>query len=143
MTKEERERRKEESMERNLDGFERLIAWQQARALTKSIYKITKQGDFAKDYGLKDQIQRASVSIMSNIAEGYERGNRNKFHQFLVIAKASCAEVRSQLYVAPDAEYIHQTEFDNLAQQSKQLAKIIHGLKSSIHQQKKQSRQGS
>ncbi|MCA1795701.1 MAG: four helix bundle protein [Desulfotignum sp.] len=83
-------------------GFEGLVAWQKARELTRNIYQVTGEGDFARDFGLKDQIRRAAVSIMSNIAEGYDRGGRAEFHQFLVIAKGSCAEVRSQLYVAYD-----------------------------------------
>ena len=75
-----------------IQRFEDLIAWQKARELTKEIYIITRQGDFAKDYGLRGQIQRAAVSIMSNVAEGFERGGRGEFQQFLSIAKASCAE---------------------------------------------------
>jgi four helix bundle protein len=82
--------------------FEDLIAWQKARLLTKSIYEITQQGAFARDFGLSSQIQRAAVSVMSNIAEGFERRSLNEFHHFLLVAKASCAEVRSQLYVAFD-----------------------------------------
>jgi four helix bundle protein len=89
-----------------IEKFEDLIVWQKARELTKNIYRVTKIGEFLKDFGLRDQIRRASVSIMSNIAEGFERGGRSEFHQFLVIAKGSCAELRSQLYVALDAEYI-------------------------------------
>lgn len=83
-----------------IERFEDLIAWQKARLLTKAIYHATQNGKFAKVYGLVGQIQRAAVSIMSNLAEGFERGGRGEFHQFLVIAKASCAEVRSQLCIA-------------------------------------------
>ena len=79
--------------------FEDLIAWQKARILTKEIYTVTKNDEFRKDFGLRDQIQGASVSIMSNIAEGFDRAGRAEFHQFLVIAKGSCAEVKSQLYI--------------------------------------------
>jgi four helix bundle protein len=75
--------------------------------LTRAVYEATRQGAFAKDYGLSGQIQRAAVSIMSNIAEGFEIGNPREFQQFLSIAKASCAEVRSQLYVALDAGYLN------------------------------------
>ena len=85
-------------------GFEELLAWQKARRITKEIYLVTSVGKFAGDYGLKDQIRRAAVSIMSNIAEGYERGGRSEFHQFLIVAKGSCGEVRSQLYVAYDVD---------------------------------------
>jgi four helix bundle protein len=84
----------------NVQRFEDLIAWQKARELTKQVYSHTENGPFSKDFGLRDQIRRASVSIMSNIAEGFERGGPSEFHQYLVIAKASSAEVRSQLYVA-------------------------------------------
>ena len=85
-----------------IERFEDLIAWQKARELTAHIYQITSFGEFARDFGLRDQIRRASVSIMSNIAEGFERFNPNEFHPFLSISKASCGEVRSQLYVATD-----------------------------------------
>jgi len=102
--------REEIAMEK-IKRFEDLIAWQKARELTKRIYRLTNKGLFSKDFGLRDQIRRASVSIMSNLAEGFERGGRAEFHQFVVISKGSCAEVRSQLYVALDVEYITQKEF--------------------------------
>lgn len=78
-----------------IERFEDVIAWQKARILTRKIYEITRKGKFAKDFGLAKQIQRAAVSIMANITEGFERGGRSEFHQFLSTAKASCAEVRS------------------------------------------------
>ena len=71
--------------------FEELIAWQKARGLANAIYLLTSQGSFSRDFGLRDQVQRAAVSVMSNIAEGFERGGSAEFHQFLVVAKASCA----------------------------------------------------
>src|SRR5206468_3923596 len=86
--------------------FEDLVAWQKARAMTAAIYQVTRQGLFSKDFGLSGQMQRAAVSVMSNIAEGFERGRRAEFHQFLSAAKASCAELRSQLYTALDAGYL-------------------------------------
>jgi len=116
--------------------FEDLIAWQKARELTKAIYKLTSNGLFSKDFGLRDQIRRAAVSVMSNIAEGFERGSMNEFHQFLVIAKASCAEVRSQLYVALDAGYINEPAFQTLNQQATEVSKIIGGLRASIAKQR-------
>ena len=94
------------SKNKKVERFEDLIAWQKARELTKEIYKVTKSGEFAKDFGLRDQIRRASVSIMSNLAEGFERGRTTEFHQYISTAKGSCAEVRSQLYVAWDASYL-------------------------------------
>lgn len=92
--------------EKKIEKFEDLIAWQKARELTKEIYLLTSKEPFSKDFGLRDQIQRASVSIMSNLAEGFERRRRSEFHQFIVIAKGSCAEVRSVLYGALDVGYI-------------------------------------
>ena len=125
-----------------VEKFEDLIAWQKARKLTKRIYEVTRQGDFAKDFGLKDQIQRASVSIMSNIAEGFERGGRAEFHQFLCTAKASCAEVRSQLYVALDAGYLAQSAFDQLQSLAEEVAKILGGLRSSVQKQRDAQKTG-
>lgn len=121
----------------NVKRFEDLIAWQKSRELTKKIYKITEQEKFAKDFGLKNQIQRASVSVMSNIAEGFERYRPNEFHQFLSIAKGSCAEVRSQLYVAFDIGYLQEDEFYSLKAATEELSKIINGLRSYIETQKK------
>lgn len=118
-----------------VDRFEDLIAWQKARQLTREIYGVTRQGAFAKDFGLSGQIQRASVSIMSNIAEGFERGSRGEFHQFLVIAKASCAEVRSQLYVALDAGYLTPDEFEQLSGLALEVSRIVGGLRASVERQ--------
>jgi four helix bundle protein len=119
-----------------IERFEDLIAWQKARELTRAIYEATRQGAFSKDYGLSGQIQRAAVSIMSNIAEGFERGGRGEFHQFLSTAKASCAEVRSQLYVALDVGYLGRTMFDRLMEQGEEVGRIIGGLRASVQRQK-------
>ena len=120
-----------------IEKFEDLIAWQKARELTSAIYKVTSTGSFSRDFGLRDQICRASVSVMSNIAEGFERGSKSEFHQFLVIAKASCAEVRSQLYVALDAEYLDQATFQQIYTMSQEVARIIGGLRVSIDKLRK------
>jgi len=116
--------------------FEDLIAWQKARELTKEVYNITSRGKFEKDFGLKSQIQRASVSIMSNIAEGFDRAGRAEFHQHLVIAKGSCAEVRSQLYVAFDAGYLSNHQFAKLRELTFEVSQIIGGLRSAVKKQK-------
>lgn len=118
------------------EKFEDLIAWQKARELTAVIYRITSAGSFAKDYGLRDQIRRASVSVMSNLAEGFDRAGRAEFHQFLVIAKGSCAEVRSQLYVARDVDYIDQKAFEELSALALETGKIINGLRAAVSRQK-------
>jgi len=128
---------KEELPKKKIGKFEELIAWQKARALTRDIYKVTKGGAFAKDFGLAGQIQRAAVSIMSNIAEGFERGGRGEFHQFLSISKASCAELRSQLYVAFDVGYLDEVQFQGLLNQADELGRIIGGLRASIEKQRK------
>ena len=120
-----------------LRRFEELIAWQRARALTREIYRVTRRGAFAKDFGLSGQVQRAAVSIMSNVAEGFERHRLGEFHQFLSTAKASCAEVRSQLYVALDANYLTKAEFEQLAGQAEEVAKIRGGLRASVDRQRK------
>ncbi len=119
-----------------VERFEELIAWQKARGLVRTIYEATRNGDFAKDYGLSGQIQRAAVSIMSNIAEGFERSSRGEFYQFLCIAKVSRAEVRSQLYVALDTGYLDKESFDPLLQQAEEVARIVGGLRSSVYRQK-------
>lgn len=120
-----------------MERFEELIAWQKARALTKDIYVLTQRERFAKDYGLSGQIQRASVSVMSNIAEGFDRFGFNEFHQFLSIAKGSCAELRSQLYVANDIGYLDQAELTALLQKANEVSRLINGLRSSIERQRK------
>ena len=108
--------------------FEQIEAWQSARELTRSIYATSNQGPFARDYGLRDQIRRASVSSMSNIAEGFERSGTGEFVQFLAMAKGSAGEVRSQLYVALDQGYIDQEQFDRLSALVTQTARMIGGL---------------
>lgn len=123
-------------MAQKVERFEDLIAWQKARQLTVEIYQITAHGEFAKDFGLRDQIRRAAVSAMSNIAEGFDRASRSEFHQYLVIAKASCAEVRSQLYVALDVGYIDQEKFDTVNSNTCELSKIIGGLRAAVQKQR-------
>lgn len=102
--------------------FEELEVWKLARELSQKIYSISNDGRFAKDFGLRDQIRRAAVSIMSNIAEGYERGGNKEFIQFLSIAKASGGEVRSQLYVVMDQCYINKRECEQLIDNFKKLS---------------------
>ncbi len=118
------------------EKFEDLIAWQKARELTRTIYQITAAGRFSKDFGLRDQIRRAAVSVMSNLAEGFERGGRAEFHQFLSVAKSSCAELRSQLYVALDATYLNPSTFRQLILQAEEVARIISGLRKAVHAQR-------
>ena len=123
-----------------VERFEELIAWQKARSLTSAVYEATRQGGFARDFGLSSQIQRAGVSIMSNIAEGFERNSPGEFHQFLSTAKASCAELRSQLYIALDAGYLSQERFTQLLQQAEEIGKIIGGLRAAVDRQRNEQR---
>ena len=116
--------------------FEDLIAWQKARLLTRVIYQTSRQGTFGKDFELGRQVRRASVSIMSNIAEGFERGGRAEFHQFLSTAKASCAEVRSQLYIALDAGHLNQPQFAHLLRQAEEVARFLGGLRAAVGKQR-------
>jgi four helix bundle protein len=109
-------------------SFEEIDAWKKARELTNEIYTVTRCGLFSKDYGLRDQIQRASVSVMSNIAEGYERKGVNEFIHFLSIAKGSAGEVRCQLYIAGDQEYIDQKTTDKLVSKVSEISRMIAGL---------------
>ena len=111
-----------------IQKFEDLEAWKLSREITKDIYKISSSGSFTKDYGLRDQIRRSSVSVMSNIAEGFERDGDKEFTQFLSIAKGSAGEARSQLYVALDQNYISETEFNLIYQKLTENSRIISGL---------------
>lgn len=126
---------KEAKVTKGIERFEDLIAWQKARVLTRAIYEATQKNTFARDFGLAGQIQRAAVSVMSNVAEGFERGSNRDFHRFLCMAKASCAEVRSQLYVAHDIGYIQPDEFNQLLLQAQEVARVIGGLRASIERQ--------
>jgi len=111
------------------NSFEDIIAWQKARALNKEIYNITNTNDlFARDYALRDQIRRASISISSNIAEGFERETAKEFIRFLYVAKASAGEFRSQLYLATDLDYIKSDVFKNLKTKANDVSRLISGL---------------
>jgi len=108
--------------------FEELEIWKDARRLTQAIYRLTTTDKFSKDFGLRDQIRRAAVSIMSNIAEGYERGGNQDFTQFLYVAKGSCGEVRSQLYIALDQGYAEPKQTNDLMESFKRLSSMISNL---------------
>ena len=97
-----------------VEHFEDLEVWKLARKLTGKIYSLSRAGVFAKDFGFRDQICRAAVSIVSNIAEGFERRSNSQFVQFLAIANGSAGEVRAQLYIALDLDYITRTQFQDV-----------------------------
>ena len=112
----------------HVEHFEDLEIWKESRCLTKEIYRLTSGPKFSKDFSLRGQIQSATVSIMSNIAEGFERGGNQEFAQFLYVAKGSCGEVRSQLYVAVDQGYISANESEKLLSLFKRLSGMIGSL---------------
>lgn len=110
-----------------IEKFEDIKSWQIARQATNLIFELSSKGQFAKDFTLVNQIRRSSISIMSNIAEGFERGGDKEFINFLSIAKGSCGEARSQLYIALDRNYITQAEFDFAYSQLDETGKLIGG----------------
>src|SRR5689334_15919867 len=117
-----------------IQRFEDLEAWKIAREVTREIYAVAKRGEFARDFGLRDQVCRSSVSIMSNIAEGFERDGNKEFVNFLSIAKGSAGETRSLLYVALDQKYISTSEFDFIMSRLIENSRVISGLSSYLRQ---------
>ena len=111
-----------------IQKFEEIISWQEARKLNIEVGKLIDEERFKKNYRLIGQIEGSAGSIMDNIAEGFERGGNKEFIQFLYIAKASCGELRSQLYRAIDRNYITDAEFALLAIQAKQISSLIQKL---------------
>ena len=112
--------------------FEEIKVWQEARELARLVYRVTRKGSFAKDYGLKDQIQRAAVSVGSNIAEGFARNGNKEFAKFLWIAKGSAAEVQSQLYTARDIGYVSDSDFDAVYSKAESCIVLIYRFLKSI-----------
>lgn len=111
-----------------INRFEDVEAWKNARELTREVYRHSKAGQFSRDFVLGDQIRRAAVSVMSNIAEGFERGGNRDFMQLLSIAKGSVGEIESQLYVAFDQVYIDESEFVSLKKLTDSTKRLIGGL---------------
>jgi len=111
-----------------IETFEDLEAWRLTRSLTNSIYDVTLLGDFSRDFALRDQMRRASISVVSNIAEGFERDGDREFIQFLSVAKGSCGELRAQLYSALDRKYISNQTFEELVSKAMELGRTVNGL---------------
>jgi len=124
---------KQAGINMTIEKFEDINVLKESGNLVNAVYQITAKLTFSKDFGLKDQIQRAAVSVMNNIAEGFERDNNRKFIRFLVYSKGSAGEIRSLLYVALDLQYIAESEFRNLYDDAvsiiKQISKFIQYLK--------------
>ena len=110
-----------------IECFEDIEAWKVARVLANQVYDLSDKGPFSRDFGLRDQMRRAGVSILSNIAEGFERDGNNEFIQFLSQAKGSAGELRAQSYIAFDRKYISQPEFDDLQQRARQVSRMLSG----------------
>jgi len=117
--------------------FEDIVAWQKALELSDLIYEYSNKDNFSKDFGLRDQMRRASVSVVSNIAEGFEREGNNQFIYFLLVAKASAGELRAQLYVARNQKYITTEEFEQLNNKVIEVSKTISGFISYLRTQRK------
>jgi len=111
----------------SIQKFEDIAAWQKGRELTQQFYRSTSREKFRHAFTLKDQIKRAASSITSNIAEGFERGGNREFIRFLSVPKGSASELKSQLYIALDAEYIYKQEFDDLDQQTHSIVLLLAG----------------
>jgi four helix bundle protein len=115
-----------------LTRFEDIVAWQRARELAREVYLVTISGPLARDFGLKDQMRRSSVSMMANIAEGFDRNRPKEFLRFLDIAQGSCAELRSHLYIAHDVGYLDEPTFERLRALAAEAARVTGGLQRSI-----------
>lgn len=111
-----------------IEKFEDIESWKLAREDTKLVYKVSSTGGFSRDFALRDQIRRSAISIMSNIAEGFERDGDKEFVQFLAIAKGSCGEARAQLYVALDQEYVDPAQFQSIYDKLVETSRLIGGL---------------
>ncbi len=111
-----------------IEKFEDIESWKLAREVTKLVYRVSATGGFSRDFPLRDQIRRSAISIMSNIAEGFERDGDKEFVQFLAIAKGSCGEARAQLYVASDQEYVDPVQFQAIYEKLVETSRLIGGL---------------
>jgi four helix bundle protein len=110
-----------------IERFEDIQGWQEARTLTKKIYKLTNKSPFKRDRGLCNQIQGASVSIMANVAEGFDRQSKKEFIKFLYYSSGSASEVQSHLYVALDQEYVSEDDFQETYSQARKTKSLING----------------
>ena len=120
--------------------FEDLEVWRAARALTKAIYRVSSTGQFARDFQLTNQIRRSANSVMSNIAEGFEGDGNREFQHFLAVAKGSCGEVRSQLFIAFDQGYVALNEFQSLCQEATKVSRGLSALMNHLRQSQMRGR---
>ncbi|HEX8670802.1 MAG TPA: four helix bundle protein [Longimicrobium sp.] len=115
-----------------INRFEDLLVWQKSRSLAVAVYQITGTGRFSRDFGLRDQVRRAAVSVMSNIAEGFGRYSRPEVRRFVTIARGSLAEVQSQLYLARDLEYLTDADHLSLNTRCIEVDRMLAALRTSL-----------
>lgn len=106
-------------------GFKELRVWQEAKSLSVTVYKLTENGKFSKDYSLRDQVRKSAVSIASNIAEGYERNSDKDFIRFLLIAKGSLSELRTQIEIAKEIAYLSDETFEKLEEHCNKIGAML------------------
>jgi four helix bundle protein len=123
-----------------IERFEDIESWKLARQVSNRVYDVSSEGAFSRDFALVNQLRRASISIMSNIAEGFERDGNKEFLQFLSVAKGSCGEVRSQLYIASDRGYIDETTFNEICGLLVETSKTVSGFMRYLRQSEERGR---
>jgi four helix bundle protein len=116
----------------SVSRFEDLLVWQKAMRLSVAVYKATREGEFAKDFGLRDQVQRAAVSILSNIAEGFDRNSRAEFARFVSIARGSAGEVRAQIHLARELGYLQDEKSKELLGMCEEITRMLIALRKSL-----------
>ncbi|MGH7532629.1 MAG: four helix bundle protein [Gemmatimonadales bacterium] len=118
-----------------MPAFEELLVWRRAREMVSELYRMTGAGRLERDWGLHNQMQRAAVSVISNVAEGFERGRRGELRHFLSIAKGSCGELRSQLYVALDVGYIGKDDFTRMHSRLLEISRLLDRFRAAVIRQ--------
>ena len=121
---------------RRVGRFEDLVAWQRAMDLAAHVYEMSRSGEFARDFALRDQIHRSVISVPANVAEGFERGSRAEFHRFLSIAKGSCGETRTHLHLASRLGYLDKLAATDALRDAEEVSRIISKLQSSVARQR-------
>lgn len=121
-------------------GFERLLVWRRAREVVRVVYRLSDSGRLRNDWPLRDQMRRAAISVVSNVAEGYERGRRGELRQFLGIAKGSCGELRAQLYIAKDVGYVDGEEFEDLLTRLMEVSRLLSRFRAAVIRQQEGDR---
>ena len=123
-----------------VERFEELLAWRRARELAALVFEAASELPFARDFGLKDQANRSAASVAANIAEGFERGSRAEFAQFLSIAKGSCGELRSHIYLAKDRGYLSDADFERLMHDAEDVGRIVGALRAAVAKQRDEAK---